>query len=148
MSDLSERIEKDYLQVYKARDEVRVAVLRLLKTAIKNSEVELMRPLTDDDVLDIIIRQVKQRAESIEQFRAAGRHDLADREALEEEILNTYLPAPLTSEELAALIDESMAALSICGLKDMGRLMRSLSSSTKGRVSGKELSRLVRERLS
>ena len=148
MSDLSERIEKDYLQAYKARDEVRVAVLRLLKTAIRNSEVELMRPLTDDDLLDLIIRQVKQRVESIEQFRAAGRHDLADREALEEKILNTYLPAPLTREELVALIDETIGALAICGLKDMGRLMRSLSSTTKGRISGKELSLLVRERLS
>lgn len=145
--ELASRLEKDYLEAYKARDEVRVSVLRLLKTSIKNAQVELMRPLTDDEVLDLIVKQVKQRAESIEQFRAAGRNDLADKEVVEEEILKAYLPPPLTREELIILIDDTARALGVCSAADMGRVMRSLSSVTKGRISGKELSQLVRERL-
>ena len=103
---LFEQIDVDYIKAYKAKDSVRLTVLRLLKTAVKNRLVELKRPggsLADEEMLDIIIKEGKQRQDSIDQFTAAGRTDLADKEAAELVILKEYLPKPLSAEELAAL---------------------------------------------
>ena len=94
----AERIEKDYLDAYKAKDKVRLGTLRLLKTAAKNLQVELMRPLTDADYMDVLLKQAKQRQDSIEQYAAANRSDLAEQEAAELAVLREYLPQPLTEE--------------------------------------------------
>ena len=105
---LFETIEKDYVQAYKAKDAVRLTVLRLLKTAVKNRLVDLCRPggtLDDAEMLDLIIKEGKQRQDSIEQYTSAGRQDLADKEAAELAVIQSYLPKPLTEEELTALID-------------------------------------------
>ena len=87
---LFETIEKDYVQAYKAKDQVRLGTLRLLKTAAKNRQVELMRPLEDDDYMDVLLREVKQRQDSIEQYTSAGRADLAEKEAAEVTVVQTY----------------------------------------------------------
>ena len=103
---LFETIEKDYVQAYKAKDAVRLTVLRLLKTAVKNRLVDLCRPggtLDDAEMLDLIIKEGKQRQDSIEQYTTAGRQDLADKEAAELAVIQSYLPKPLTEEELTAL---------------------------------------------
>lgn len=147
MPTLLKKIETDYLSAYKARREIEVAVLRMLKTALKNMQVDLGREPGDAEVLDAVMRQVKQRKESIEQFRAAARHDLADREQAELEVLRTYLPEPLTSEETAALVDAVVADLGATGQGDMGRVMGAITASHKGRVDGKALAALVRARL-
>lgn len=96
---LSARIEMDYVTAFKAKKTDEVAVLRMLKAAVKNKQVELRRELADNEILDVVARQVKQRLESIDQFRAAGRRDLADIEERELLVLRTYLPAPLSSQE-------------------------------------------------
>ena len=144
---LLSRIEQDYITAYKAHEELRVAVLRLLKTAAKNRQVELMRELTDDDVLDVIGKQAKQRQDSIEQYKAAHRDDLAAREAAELDILRVYLPSPLSSEELDAAIDAAIAETGVSGMAGMGRVMSSLLAACKGRVDGKTASAAVRARL-
>lgn len=147
MGNLRQQIESDFIAAYKAKDEVRVTVLRMLKTAIKNRQVELKGEPGDDEVLDLVARQLKQRKESIDQFRAAGRDDLAVKEEAEEVILREYMPEPLSAEEVEALVDATIAELGAEGMKDMGRVMGVITSAHKGRVDGKALSTLVRSKL-
>lgn len=140
-------IEQDYLTAYKAHESQRVGVLRLLKTAAKNRQVELLRPLADEEMLDVIQKQAKQRQDSIEQFTAAGRVDLADREAAELEILRAYLPAQLSLAELEAAVEAAVAETGADGMAAMGKVMTALMATCKGRVDGKAASDAVRARL-
>lgn len=148
---LAERIEKEYIAAYKSKEQLKLDVLRLLKTAAKNLLVELKRPggvLTDEEMLGVLIKQGKQRQDSIEQYRAASRPDLAEREAAELAILQEYLPKPLTQEELEAAVDEAVRSTGAVSPQDMGRVMSAIMASHKGRVDGKILSAAVRQRLS
>jgi len=141
-------IEKDYLAAYKAGEKEKVAVLRMLKAAIKNKRVELGRDLTEDDAVLVVTKQAKQRQEAIEQYKNAGRDDLASKEAGELKILNSYLPEPLTTRELNEIIDQAVAATGAKGPKDMGPVMKNVMEKVKGRADGKVVSDLVRTRLS
>ncbi len=141
------RMEQDYLAAYKAKDAVRLAVLRLLKTALKNFQVEHLRPPTDADVLDVIARQCKQRQDSIEQYTAASRPELAAKEAAEMEILRAYMPPPLGEAELAGVVAGLVSELGASGMKDMGRVMQALAAGHKGRYDGKAASDAVRAAL-
>ncbi|MEG2171924.1 MAG: GatB/YqeY domain-containing protein [Desulfovibrionaceae bacterium] len=148
---LNERIEKEYIEAYKAKQQLKLDVLRLLKTAIKNLLVEYRRPggsLDDAEIMDVLLRQAKQRQDSIEQYRAANRHDLADKEAAELVILQEYLPRPLSTEELAAAIDTAIHSTGASKPQDMGKVMAAMMELYKGRVDGKVLSSTVRQRLS
>nr|WP_026167409.1 GatB/YqeY domain-containing protein [Desulfovibrio oxyclinae] len=145
---LFERINKDFISAYKAKEEVKVAVLRLLKTAIKNASVEFGREPDEAEVLDIVLKQAKQRRESIEQYSKAGRDDLADREVAELAILEGYLPQRLSDEELSAEIDALIAETGAEGMKDMGRVMKLLNERFKGRIDGRAASETVKAKLS
>lgn len=142
------RIESDYIAAYKAKDTVRLAVLRHLKTAIKNREVEQLRPVSDDDCLELIARQIKQRKESIDQYAKHGRADLAEVEQAELGVLVDYMPQPLTDEELAQAIETLIHETGAAGPKDMGKVMQALTAAFKGRYDGKKASDAVRARLS
>lgn len=144
---LTKQIESDYIAAYKAKDQVRLGVLRHLKTAAKNLQVELMRELSDDDMFTVVMKQAKQRQDSIEQFNAASRPDLAAIEAAELEVLKAYLPQQLSDDELVALVDRLIAETGASGMKDMGKVMNPIMADYKGRVDGKKLSTLVREKL-
>ena len=147
---LAERIERDYLEAYKAKEQQRLDVLRLLKTAAKNRQVELrksLEPLDDASMLDIIGKQAKQRQDSIEQFTAAGRTDLADKEAAELVILKVYLPEALSQEALEAAVDAAIQSTGVTDMKGMGAVMQAVMSAHQGQVDGKALSALVRARL-
>jgi uncharacterized protein len=148
MITIQGRIESDYIAAYKAKDTVRLAVLRHLKTAAKNRGVEVLRPLTDDDFLEIIARQIKQRRESIEQYEKHGRADLAAVESAELLVLQDYMPAPFTEAELVQAIDRLVVETGANGPKDMGKVMRALTLAYKGRYDGKKASEAVRARLS
>jgi uncharacterized protein YqeY len=104
--------------------------------------------LADNEVLDVVARQVKQRQESIDQFRAANRNDLAEIEERELVVLRTYLPKALTPEELEEAVVSTIQTLGVSGMKDMGKVMSAILGEYAGRVDGKELSALVRARLS
>ena len=145
---LSERIEKDYVTAFKAKKTDEVAVLRMLKAAVKNKQVDLRRELTDSEILDVVAKQVKQRQESIDQFRAAGRIDLAEIEEREHLILRAYLPTALSSTELEEAVALTIQTLGASGMKDMGKVMNAILGEHAGRVDGKELSALVRAKLS
>lgn len=144
---LQTTVEKDFLTAYKAKEDVKVAVLRMLKTAIKNAMVELRRDLNDDEVLDLIAKQVKQRKESIEQFTKGGRPELAAQEQLEMDALQAYLPTQLSDEELEIAIDAIIVEMGVSDIKEMGRVMQALLAKHKGQVDGKKASTLVRDRL-
>ncbi len=147
---LSERIEKDYITAYKAKEQLTLDVLRLLKTAAKNMLVELKRTqgsLDDAEMMDVILRQAKQRQDSIVQFNDANRPDLAEKEAAELKILQIYLPQPLTAEELSEVIEKTIADTGAQSPKDMGKVMGLITSAYKGRVDGKVLSEMVRTKL-
>lgn len=144
---IAEQIDKDYIQAYKAKDQVKLGTLRLLKTAAKNRQVELMRPLEDNDYMDVLLREVKQRQDSIEQYNAAGRPDLAEKEAAEAAVLQGYLPAQLSEEELAEVVEKTVAPLLDGGMKNMGRAISAIMAEYKGRVDGKAVSAAVKARL-
>jgi uncharacterized protein YqeY len=147
---LAERIERDYVDAYKTKNQQLLDTLRLLKTAVKNRQVELRRSLEPPDdatMLDIIGQQAKQRQDSIEQFTAAGRADLAAREAAELAILQSYLPEPLSPEALDAAVSAAIQATGAKDMKGMGAVMQAVLSAHKGQVDGKRLSALVRARL-
>ena len=144
---LTTRIEQDYIAAYKAKDALRLGVLRLLKTAAKNLQVELMRPVTDEELATVIQKQAKQRQDSIEQYTSAGRQDLADKEAAELAVIQSYLPKPLTEEELTALIDATIAEVGATSPREMGKVISAIMATHKGRVDGKALSAAVKARL-
>ena len=141
------QIEADYIAAYKAKDQVLLNVLRLLKTAAKNQQVELMRPLTDEELVAVIQKQAKQRQDSITQFTDAKRQDLADKEAAELAVLKGYLPEPLSPEALAVAIEEAMAATGVTDMRGMGKVIQAVMAACKGRVDGKDVSNAVRTRL-
>lgn len=147
---IAEKIEKDYVEAYKHKDKTRLETLRLLKTAAKNRQVELMQslvPLSDDEYMSVLLKQVKQRQESIELYKNANRTDLADKEQAELEILQEYLPKQLTEEEVAKVIEEACAPYLAEGMKVMGKVIKSIMDAYKGQVDGKAVSEAVKARL-
>jgi uncharacterized protein YqeY len=131
----------------RSRDTLRRDVLRMALNAAYNQEKRTQKPLTDDDVVGVLTREVKTRRESIEAFQKGGRQELADREAAEVAILQEFLPQALTDDELRALVDEAVATTGASSARDLGKVMGWLSPRTRGRADGKRVSELVAQRL-
>ena len=147
MDTLKERIRQDTAAAMRARDRARVAALRLVASEIKQREIDHRQPLDDEGVLAVLDRMRKQRRDAAEQFQAAGRGELAAAERFEIEVIESYLPAPLTDEEVAALVAEAVAASGASSMRDMGGVMARLRPRVQGRADMGGVSRLVRERL-
>ena len=146
---LTERIQKDLTAAMKEKDELRLSVLRMMKTALKNKEIEKIRPLEDLESLQVLQTLVKQRRESVEQFTKGGRADLADKETREIAIIETYLPAAPTDAEIHAAVEAAIAESGADSLKQMGAVIKAARARLEGKtVDGKLLSDKVRERLS
>lgn len=148
---LAEQLSQDYITAYKAHEAVKLAVLRMLKTAMTNRLVELKNPggqLDDNEILALILKQAKQRKDSIEQYVAASRQDLADKEAAELAILETYLPKQLDAAELDCAITSAIAETGAKGPQEMGKVMGIIMAKYKGKVDGKQVSALIRQKLS
>jgi uncharacterized protein YqeY len=145
---LANQINADLTGAMRARDAVRLATLRMLKTALVNKAIEKGRDLDEAESLQVVSTLIKQRRESIEQFARGGRQDLVDRETAEIGVLEGYLPAPLDRAELEGLIDEAIAETGASSAKDMGKVMKAVMPKTAGRnVDGKLVNELVRARL-
>lgn len=144
------QIQKDLVAAMKTRDELRLSVLRMVKTALKNKEVEKMRPLEPGEILQVLQNQVKQRRESVEQFERGGRADLVEKETKEIQILEGYLPAAPTEEELTAVIETAIAETGATRRGgQMGAVIKAAREKLAGKtIDGKLLSDRVRERLS
>lgn len=145
---LAKRIEGDFIVAYKAKDEIRVAVLRMLKTAIKHLQVELLREPTEDELVTLLKKQLKQRQEAAEMFANGGRAELSRKELDEAEVLRDYLPRQLSTEELAAAVEAAITSTGAASPKDMGKVMQALNAAHKGLFDGKAASELVKSRLS
>lgn len=144
-----ERIQNDLTTAMKEKDELRLSVLRMVKSALKNKEVEKMRALDDLESLQILQTLVKQRRESIEQFTKGGRKDLADKESREISIIEEYLPAAPSDEEMQRAIESAIADAGADSLKQMGAVIKAAKARLEGKtVDGKVLSDRVRARLS
>ena len=147
MDSLKERIRTDTVAAMRARDRARVAALRLVASEIKQREVDGRKPLDDAGVLAVLDRMLKQRRDAAEQYRNAGRDELAAVENFEIEVIEAYLPAPLTEEELEALVVEAIAGSGASSMRDMGGVMARLRPAVQGRADMGAVSRRVRERL-
>ena len=148
MSDLKSQLSDELKSALRSGDKLRLSVVRLLSALIKNREVEKRGPLTDAEVLQAIVASCKQRQEAIEQYRQGGRQDLMEKEAAELVILQSYLPAALTGEELRAMVTEAILEVQATSLKEMGKVMAVLMPRITGRADGKAVNTLVREALS
>lgn len=144
---LREKIADEMRAAMKAREQDRVAALRMLMTAVKNTEVEKLHELSDDEVLDVIAREAKRRRESIDAFDKGGRADLVDKETAELRVLEAYLPEKLSDDELAALVDQAVAETGAASPKQMGEVMKALMPKVRGRADGAQVSALVKARL-
>ena len=145
---LMKRIAADMTTAMKARDQARLAPLRMAKAALMNREVEKGRPLDEAESQQVIVSLIKQRRDSIEQFTKGGREDLAAREAAEITSLEPYLPPPVDAGDLEREVDAAIAESGATQIKDMGRVMKGVMSRLAGRtVDGRTVSDLVRKKL-
>ena len=145
---LIEQIQKDITAAMKAREEQRLSTLRMVKTALKNREIEKMAPLDDKESQAVLTTLIKQRKESVEQFTKGGRNDLAEKEAKEIKIIETYLPAAPSDEEVHRAVEAAIAEAGADSLKQMGAVIKAARARLEGKsVDGKALSDRVRDRL-
>jgi uncharacterized protein len=144
---LREDIVRDTKEAMKSRDRPRVEALRMLTAALKNAEIEKGALLAEDEEEAVLRRQLKQREESAEAFRKAGREEQARAEEAEARIVRHYLPAPLSDEELERIADEAIAEMGATSMKDMGPVMGRAMALARNRADGRKLSTFVRERL-
>ena len=146
---LSDRLTQDLKVAMKSRDQLRMDVIRMIKAAILNKEVELKRDLDDAEMSRVMTTLVKQRRESIEQFEKAQRVELAAKERKEIEIIEAYLPKPLSPQELEAIVASAVTETGARSLKDMGTVMKAVMARLAGQsIDGKQISDLVKSRLS
>ena len=150
MAELKERLRADLNDAMRARDQVRLRTLRLALTSITNEEVAgaSARELTDDDVVKVLTREARKRREAAEAFSAAGRSDQAAAERAEGEVLAGYLPAQLSDDELAALVDAAIAETGASGVAGLGQVMKAVTPRVAGRADGAGVAAEVRRRLS
>lgn len=146
---LYESIVDDLTKAIKGRDKERLSVLRGLKTAIKNKQVELrLEDLTDEQIFGVIKSEVKKRKEAIEKFVEGSRQDLAAKEEAELTMLSGYLPPQLSEAEIKEILAQVIQEVSASGPKDLGKVMKSAMAKFEGRADGREVNRLARELLS
>lgn len=142
-------ITNDLKTAMKAKDMETISVLRFVQAAIKNCEIDKRpNPITESDILGVLKKLVKQRKDSIEQFAAANRQDLVDKEKHELVLIETYLPAQLDEEQLKAIVDAAVTEAGATSAKDMGAVMKIVMAKTQGNADNKLISQLVKQRLS
>jgi uncharacterized protein YqeY len=145
--DLTQRLTEDMKQAMKEKDKVRLSVLRMVKAAVKNREIEIGRPLADDDVLGVIQKELKQRRDSLQAFESAGRTDLVDEVKAEIDVLMSYLPKQLSEEELREIVQSVISELGASGKADVGKVMSAVMPKVKGRADGRLVQSLVQSLL-
>ena len=144
---LKERINEDLKAAMKSRDTVRLSVLRLVRTALKNREIEQQAQLDDAAIIKLLATQVKQREEAAKMYVDGGRDELAAKEKAEIVVLSSYLPEQLSADETAALVEAAISELEASSPSDMGKVMKAVLAKAGGAADGKLVSTLVREKL-
>lgn len=144
---LKDRIYQDIVAAMKAKDKDKLSVLRMLKGSLQLENINKGKELTDDVVIDVISREIKQRKESIAEFTKGGREDLANETVKEIDILKAYLPEQLSEEEIEKIIDQVFASVAPTSAKDMGKVMKEVTPLVKGKADMSHVSALIKERL-
>ncbi len=143
-----DRINEDLKAAMKNRDSERLSTLRMVKTALKNREIEKMDALTDEEAMKTLQSLVKQRRDSIEQYRQAGRAELADKEAAEIKVIEEYLPAAVDEAVIARVVEETIAEIGASSIKEMGAVMKAVMAKFAGQtVDGKAVNQIVKSKL-
>ena len=145
---LEDRLVEEMKQAMKSSDKLRLSTIRMIRTAVKNKEIEQRKPLDDEGIIRVIQGMVRKSEESVEQFKAGGRMDLVEKETKEIETMKSYLPQPLSREEVLTIIDQTIEETQATSLKDMGKVMKSLMPKLGGKVDGALVNQWVKERLS
>jgi len=142
-----EEIEGELRDAMKARDADRRDALRLILNALKGSEKELQRPLSEEEELQVLQRERKRRVEAAEAFRSGGREEQAEAEEYELEVLEEFMPEPLSEEEIEEIVDDAIAEVGATSISDLGRVMADVMPQIAGRADGSAVSQIVREKL-
>ncbi|MCL9780970.1 GatB/YqeY domain-containing protein [Vibrio sp. S4M6] len=145
---LIEQLKEEQKLAMKAKDKPRLGTIRLALSAIKQREVDEKITLSDEDILAVLTKMVKQRRDSVSQYESAGRQDLADAEKAEITVLEEFMPQPLSEEEVSALLESAIAESGAAGMQDMGKVMGVLKPKIQGRADMGKVSGLVRAKLS
>jgi len=145
--NLQEQINEDLKNALRAKDQVALATLRMLTSAAKNKRIELGKDLVNSDMEQIVVKEIKQRKDSIEQFAKGGRTDLADKEQTEIKILEKYLPEQLSEKELSDIIQAAISEVGASSASDIGKVMANIMPKIKGKADGGLVNKLVRENL-
>jgi uncharacterized protein YqeY len=145
---LQDKIQTDIADAMRTKDSLKLGVLRMMKSAVKNKEVEKMKTLDEPEVLAVFNSLVKQRKDSIDQFRKGGREELAVKEEAEIKVIESYLPAAASDEDIRRAIDEAVQETGAASMKDMGKVMKATQARLAGKtVDGALVSQKVKERL-
>jgi uncharacterized protein len=145
---LRNKISEDLLSAMKSKEAARLSVLRMMKAAVRNKEIDMRQELDDAKTVQVLVSLIKQRKDSIEQFTKGGRLDLAAKEAAEIKVIEEYLPAAATDEEIGAMIEMVITETGVTSVKDMGKVIKACMARFSGRpVDGSKVSELVKARL-
>jgi uncharacterized protein YqeY len=147
---ISEQIQKDMVEAMRGREELRLSTLRMVKAALHNKEIDKRAPLDEKEAQQILATLIKQRRDSIEQFQKGGRQELADKEAAEIKIIETYLPKAMGDDEIAAAVKAVIAEMGSPTIKDMGTVMKNVMAKLQAggaRIEGKTVSEMVKKQL-
>ncbi len=146
--DINTKLNTEMVVAAKAKDKIRLSAIRMLKTALHNKEIDLMRPLNESETLQIISAMVKQRKDSMEQFAKGGRVDLVEKEEAELKVVQEFMPAQMSNEEVESVIKKAIAEAGAVSVKDMGKVMKILMPELTGKADGKIVGEKVKELLS
>jgi uncharacterized protein YqeY len=146
--NLEERLNEEMKQAMRSADKLRLSTIRMIRSAIKNKEIEQRKKLDDEAIFKVIQGMVRKSEESIEQFKAGGRMDLVEKEQKEVETMKSFLPQPLSREEILKIIDQTIEETQASSLKDIGKVMKSVMPKLEGKADGKLINQMVKEKLS
>ena len=145
---LVERINEDMKGAMKAQDKETLSVIRMMKSAVQMAKIELKHDLSDEEVVDVISKQIKMRKDSVLEFKNAGRDDLAEQYNREIEVLNKYMPEQLSKEEVEKIIDDAFTLINPTSNKQMGLIMKEVNPKVRGKYDMGEISKLIKDKLS
>ncbi|MEO2083704.1 MAG: GatB/YqeY domain-containing protein [Desulfurobacteriaceae bacterium] len=144
---LKERLREDMKEAMKSKDKVKLSTIRMINSLIKNAEIEKRGELTDDEIVQLLMKYAKQRRESIEMYEKGGRQDLVEKEKAELAVVESYLPKQLSEDELKEIVKKAIEETGASSAKDLGKVMKAVMPRVKGRADGSVVNRIVREML-
>ena len=147
-AELFNKLQEEMKAAMKSGDKDKLSTLRMLISEIKKVQIDSKKELTDEEVISILQKYIKQRKEACTQYEQAGRKDLAEKELKEIEIVQQFLPPPLSEEELIKIVEETIQEVGASSIKDMGKVVKAVMDKVKGRAEGSLISKIVKEKLS